>query len=431
MHFILTFLYLALLTNNKVYSSTIVTGGIFTSTTWTIANSPYIIKDTVVILSGATVTIQPGVVVEFDTNAELLEKGGLIANGTLADSIIFTSSSPTPMANDYVGIFMYTTNDPTSFRYCRFSYATTAINVSTHGPINPVAHCLFNSNYVGLGNDIGTYIDTCTFKYDTMGMNDPGGALIKGCLFLHNGRGICHPSHGPIYNSTFSYNGSGIGSGGGPVDYCVFDSNLDVGLNISGDTIRNCTIEYNYLGIYTTGAIVLNNDISNNQIGLDYYDGYLSCNSICSNTQYNIVMENSFNRTVTDNYWCLPDSASIQSTIYDVHQNINLGFLYFAPFDTAVCTPIIVSGIKETQSTSNTITLYPNPNNGQFTIQLPSTTGKLIQVYDMLGEIIYNKKINEASMQIDLSNNNSGVYLYRVTDELGVLASEGKFIIQK
>ncbi|HXP49895.1 MAG TPA: hypothetical protein VN922_08080, partial [Bacteroidia bacterium] len=66
----------------SVYSQTIIKGGVYSNTTWTKAGSPYIIKDTVVVFAGITLTIQPGVVVKFDSSALMEERGNLCANGT-------------------------------------------------------------------------------------------------------------------------------------------------------------------------------------------------------------------------------------------------------------------------------------------------------------------------------------------------------------
>ena len=46
-------------------AQTNVSGGIYANTTWTLANSPYIVTDTVVVFPGVTLTIQPGVTVKF------------------------------------------------------------------------------------------------------------------------------------------------------------------------------------------------------------------------------------------------------------------------------------------------------------------------------------------------------------------------------
>src|SRR5437773_10115670 len=77
-------------------AQTNVSGGIYANTTWTFANSPYIVVDTVVVFPGVTLTIDPGVVVKFDNNKRLdIRQASLIANGTITDSITFTSNSGT------------------------------------------------------------------------------------------------------------------------------------------------------------------------------------------------------------------------------------------------------------------------------------------------------------------------------------------------
>jgi len=71
------------------------------NTTWTSAGSPYWVTGTVTVNNGATLTVQPGVIVKFSnsTAAQLLMSGGkLNAAGTAANPIVFTS-----IADDSVG----------------------------------------------------------------------------------------------------------------------------------------------------------------------------------------------------------------------------------------------------------------------------------------------------------------------------------------
>ena len=48
----------------SIYAQTNVSGGIFSNTTWTKANSPYIMTGPVVVFPNVTLTIEPGVVVK-------------------------------------------------------------------------------------------------------------------------------------------------------------------------------------------------------------------------------------------------------------------------------------------------------------------------------------------------------------------------------
>src|SRR5438270_6652451 len=94
-------LYLFILISFFANGQTNVSGGIYANTTWTQANSPYIITDTVVVFPGVTLTIEPGVTVKFDDGVQLeIRQAILIADGQTNDSITFTSNSSNPMGFD-------------------------------------------------------------------------------------------------------------------------------------------------------------------------------------------------------------------------------------------------------------------------------------------------------------------------------------------
>jgi hypothetical protein len=65
--------------------------GSITTTTWTVANSPYVVIDSVTLVSGNTLTIEPDVDVVFDVDVPFLIEGSLRAHGTQSDSIRFLS----------------------------------------------------------------------------------------------------------------------------------------------------------------------------------------------------------------------------------------------------------------------------------------------------------------------------------------------------
>lgn len=69
-------------------------------TTWTLAGSPYLITDYISVgaISTSTLTIEPGVIVKFEPDTRLSIFGSLIAEGTEAEPIYFTSAR-----NDDIG----------------------------------------------------------------------------------------------------------------------------------------------------------------------------------------------------------------------------------------------------------------------------------------------------------------------------------------
>lgn len=88
-------------------------------------------------------------------------------------------------------------------------------------------------------------------------------------------------------------------------------------------------------------------------------------------------------------------------------------------------------GIDKLTSTESSINLYPNPNNGRFTMALQNVKQSAqIEIYNMLGQSIYQIKLNSRNTEINLSNQPAGVYLYRVITENGEYISSGKVVIE-
>jgi len=91
---------------------------------------------------------------------------------------------------------------------------------------------------------------------------------------------------------------------------------------------------------------------------------------------------------------------------------------------------LVSSGINTIKETS-TVNVYPNPNNGRFTVILNKYNGEqtTLEVYNLLGEKIYTAPIISKKSEINVGVQPAGVYIYKVLNSTSILR-EGKLIIQ-
>ncbi|NVO04208.1 MAG: T9SS type A sorting domain-containing protein [Bacteroidetes bacterium] len=88
-----------------------------------------------------------------------------------------------------------------------------------------------------------------------------------------------------------------------------------------------------------------------------------------------------------------------------------------------------VSGINEFEG--NNFSIFPNPTNGIFVIQLNSICSKAeIEVFNAIGQIVYSKKIHNSDRQeLNLNQIENGIYSIRITTSNSSVTK--KVIIQK
>lgn len=213
----------------NTYSQTTLSGGIV-SGTWTKSGSPYKVNGNITIPNGSTLSIEPGVVVQFAQFKYLNVDGQIKAVGgqKSSDSIWFTKQNPNDTGS-WKGIkFIKTanTNDTSVFKYCVFRncksiYDTLLANrsggitVIGYGKLK-INNCTFYKNEASIGASVfittNAYasIKACTFKnnsacrfwwYNGVGTSSfrPKGsaisieynskAIIDSCIFNNNTRG--------------------------------------------------------------------------------------------------------------------------------------------------------------------------------------------------------------------------------------------------
>jgi len=118
-------------------------------------------------------------------------------------------------------------------------------------------------------------------------------------------------------------------------------------------------------------------------------------------------------------------------TVVTVTAYNKLGCSHDTTFIITVHTPC-PSGINDIQH-SNLFHVFPNPNNGIFTLESSVENGKSsVEIYNLLGEKVFSHKIqsSESGIRINISDQPSGVYFYRILKEDGSLLGEGKLVVE-
>ena len=60
----------------------------------------------------------------------------------------------------------------------------------------------------------------------------------------------------------------------------------------------------------------------------------------------------------------------------------------------------------------NLVTIYPNPNNGVFIIELNATTQ--VSITSILGDVLLNTTLNTGKQNLDIQNKANGIYFVKL-----------------
>ena len=223
--------------NCNFFAQTFVFGGAVRGT-WTKVNSPYLVQGAIMIANDSTLTIEPGVKVEFQGHYKLLVMGKLIAVGTAIDTIQFTTNN---VSLGWFGIrFENTasTNDTSRISFCKIQRAK-----ANGGSYNDYGGALYLNNFSKL---------------------KVSNSLISNCTADLNGGAIsCSYSNPVIINSKIINNTAINGNGGGI--YCENNSSA----TIFGNIISSNSASGNGGGIFNhmdCNSLIANNTISYNSI---------------------------------------------------------------------------------------------------------------------------------------------------------------------
>ncbi|MBI4932169.1 MAG: T9SS type A sorting domain-containing protein [Bacteroidetes bacterium] len=94
------------------------------------------------------------------------------------------------------------------------------------------------------------------------------------------------------------------------------------------------------------------------------------------------------------------------------------------------------ASVDELDVQSSMFQVFPNPNNGQFTVYSLQFTVYSLEIYNLFGEIVFLQTVDRKQETINISDVPSGLYFYQITADDKQLStnhviSTGKFMITK
>ena len=294
------------------------------------SGSPYHVTKEISVLPKTSLTIEPGVIIKFDTTAVFTIDGKLTAIGTKNEQIKFTSSQLKPNGAAWEGIkFTNRGNDNSRLEYCTIEYARHGISIFSVSPTianNTITYCKDNGILISVSN---SHITKNTIKLNSKdGINAKqfNGKIEKNNISENAGDGIhlehskcyvagniitlneddgifCYKGNATIENNRFIKNGDDgilLGNSSSIIfNNLIAKSNFGIFIyEKSLPTIVNCTIVNNKYGLFARDNSKLNveNSIIWNNEELSLVDSTSSVKIIYSDTEPEFEGEGNFSK---------------------------------------------------------------------------------------------------------------------------------------
>jgi hypothetical protein len=363
-----------------VQASTEVTGVISLDTTWTEANSPYILTGPVLVNSSVTLTIEPGVTVYLNGHY-LRVNGTLSARGNSANkiSLIFNGSHPGYPLIDFTSesvnwseinqsgsiienaVISITYDNPipddrsavsirnSSPKINNNTIITFGVSAPRHKIIDSYGAPIISNNSI-ITNLPGSYV---TGVYVTTSSPVIFNNVITGGVWgIYSGGGAAVISNNTVTNCN-------VGIRGYRGEQVIFDNIIaanDIGIQLDSggfeyegsQTVEKNLVINNNIGVQIVSELpydyavplIRNNTIIKNDIGVGISgdpNPLIMFNNIQGNNNYNIHLGLNWNERSSDinatyNWWGTTDIDAMNQRIYDFKNDFNLGVVDFVPF---------------------------------------------------------------------------------------------------
>ena len=305
--------------------------------------------------------------------------GGGITSGTVVDALIVYNGDL------YVGGNFSTVGGTSANNIAKWNGSTwSAVGSGTDAQV--IGFTVHNSDlYVGGGfTNAGGNVSNCIAKWDgliwsTLGVGMGGGLPFVYSLSSYNGNlyvgGTFTTAGGISAPKIAKWNGtnwSDVGAGADDNVRCLTVFNNE--LYAAG--------KFNNIGGSTINKIAKWNEVSWTQVNGGVTAG-IEVDAICTNKNFTLY---------TGGYFTMLGSAPLN----------NIGQL------------VSTLDINEIRNNKQ-ISTYPNPSSGLFNILIskPVTNGS-IEIYNHLGQLVFNKTITSQQNTIDISNQANGIYFVKL-----------------
>lgn len=118
----------------------------------------------------------------------------------------------------------------------------------------------------------------------------------------------------------------------------------------------------------------------------------------------------------------LLDEITFGTQVTDVtfgrFQNGTGSFILMDPTFEATNVNTITVEVEGVENVNNTFNVYPNPASNNVTIEFKSAEPQTLYIFNIVGNIIYQKTINDKNLEVDVSNWSKGIYIIKTENSV-------------
>lgn len=306
--------------------------------------------------------------------------------GVAGNNNLYRNSAAAAYPYSLVGIVSITGNSANNLAYYYYFYdweikqGCTSVLVPVTATINPGTN---------VGASIAASSSFCAGSIATFTANASNGGTAPSYQWQVNGSNV--GTNSSTFSSSVLINGD--------VVTCIINSSNSCAIN-NPETSNSLSVLINPLPstpvITLSGATLTSSAASGNQ----WYNG---SGIILDETgsSYSPTQNGNYFVIVTDGNGCSSDSSNL----------------------------ILITGVDESSAVS--FSIYPNPNNGDFIVELKNFNNEetLVELVSVLGQSVYSEKTTNKKIHINSMNFSTGIYFLKVSSERYTKIQ--KMIVQK